>query len=139
MNIQEAAQRLGKSELTIRRWIKSGKLTATMSNGKWDIPESVLDDISNNLSGDISQNNQNDIIDKAHLLEEIKFLRKDNEHLKQQIEDKDRILEDSRQRQDMIIMQLTRQLDNQLKLMESKKTPWYRKFLRKKSSSVKLD
>ena len=69
MNIQEIAQRLGKSELTIRRWIKSGKLTATMTNGKWDVSESVLNDMSNDPSDDISQTNQNITIDKSHLLE----------------------------------------------------------------------
>ena len=132
MNIQEVAQRLGKSELTIRRWIKSGKLTATMTNGKWDVSESVLNDMSNDLSDDISQTNQNIAIDKSHLLEEIKFIRKENEQLRQQIEEKDRVLEESRQRQDTIIMQLTRQLDNQLKLIEHKKVPWYRKLLKRK-------
>ena len=134
MTIQEAAHRLGKSNLTIRRWIKSGKLSATMINSKWDIPESALSDISEDISDDISSINQNNIIDKAHLLEEIQFLRKENERLRKQIDEKDRILEDSRQRQDTIIMQLTRQLDNQLKLLEYKRVPWYRKWFRKKPS-----
>ena len=135
MNIQEVAQRLGKSELTIRRWIKSGKLAATMTNGKWDISESALNDISNDLSDNISMSNQNSIIDTEYLLEEIKFIRKENEQLRQQIEEKDRVLEDSRQRQDMIIMQLTRQMDSQLKLIEYKKGPWYRRLLKGKTTS----
>lgn len=46
MTIQEAARRLGKSDLTIRRWIKSEKLTATKIDGRWDIPESALIDIT---------------------------------------------------------------------------------------------
>jgi excisionase family DNA binding protein len=134
MTIQEAAHRLNKSDLTIRRWIKSGKLTATMINNKWDITESALNNISEDLSDDISSVNHNNAVDKVHLLEEIRFLRKENEQLHQQIEEKDRILEDSRQRQDMIIMQLSRQLDNQLKLLEyNNKVPWYRKWLKKKS------
>jgi len=48
--------------------------------------------------------------------------------------EKDKVLEDSRQRQDSIIMQLSRQLDSQLKLIEYKKVPWYRRWLKKKSS-----
>jgi predicted ATP-grasp superfamily ATP-dependent carboligase len=76
-----------------------------MTNGKWDISGSALNNISNNLSDNISISNQNSIIDTEYLLEEIKFIRKENKQLRQQIEEKDRVLEDSRQRQDMIIMQ----------------------------------
>lgn len=42
MTIQEIAQRLGKSEATIRRLIKQGKLEATMDSGKYDIEESAI-------------------------------------------------------------------------------------------------
>jgi len=55
MNIQKVAQRLDKSELTIRRWIKSGKLAATMTNGKWDISGSALNNISNNFAQFITE------------------------------------------------------------------------------------
>ena len=48
MNVQEAAKRLGKSEPTIRRWIRDGKLTATMIDGVYDIPESAVNEQSIN-------------------------------------------------------------------------------------------
>ena len=43
MTIKETAQHTGKSESTIRRWIKQGKLNATLVDGKYDIEESALD------------------------------------------------------------------------------------------------
>ena len=134
MTIQEAAQRLGKSDLTIRRWIKSGKLDATMVDNRWDIPKSALIDISN----DISYINHDNTIDKAHLLEEIQFLRKENEQLRKYLGEKDKAIEESRQRQDTIIMQLTRQLENHQKLLEYRETPWYRRLFRKKPPSERL-
>lgn len=134
MTIQEAARRLGKSDLTIRRWIKSGKLDAAMVDNRWDILESALIDISN----DVSHINHDGTIGKAHLLEEIQFLRKENEQLRKHLEEKDKAIEESRQRQDMIIMQLTRQLENHQKLLGYKETPWYRRFFRKKPPSEGL-
>ena len=47
MTIQEACQRLGKSESTIRRWIRSGKLAAIMVSGAYDIPETAVNALSN--------------------------------------------------------------------------------------------
>ena len=42
MTIQMASQCLGKSETTIRRWIKTGKLTAKLIDGIYDIPEDAI-------------------------------------------------------------------------------------------------
>lgn len=47
MDIKEASTRLNISETTVRRWIKSGRLQATMIEGpygpQYDIPEEALD------------------------------------------------------------------------------------------------
>ncbi|MFC1718436.1 excisionase family DNA-binding protein, partial [Candidatus Poribacteria bacterium] len=37
MTVKEAAQNLGKSTTTIRRWIKEGKLDAVMVDGRYDV------------------------------------------------------------------------------------------------------
>jgi len=42
ITIQETCQRLGKSESTIRRMIKAGKLVAIKKDGVYDIPEDFL-------------------------------------------------------------------------------------------------
>ncbi len=43
MNVKEAAQHLGKSDATIRRWIRQGKLSGILVGGKYDIEELTLD------------------------------------------------------------------------------------------------
>jgi excisionase family DNA binding protein len=43
MNVKEAAQHLGKSDATVRRWIRQGKLSGILVGGKYDIEESTLD------------------------------------------------------------------------------------------------
>ena len=42
LTTKEVAQKLQKSEQTIRTWIRSGKLKATKHDGKWQIEESSL-------------------------------------------------------------------------------------------------
>ena len=42
MTIQEAVQRMDKSEATIRRWIKQNKLESTLIDGRYEIGESAL-------------------------------------------------------------------------------------------------
>lgn len=128
MTVQEIARRLGKSDLTIRRWIKAGKITATMVDNKWDIPESALDDISDDVSGI----NHDDGGDRAHLLDEIKFLRKQNEQLQEQLQEKDAATEESRQRQDTIILQLTRQVDQTHRLLEYRESAWWKRWFKSK-------
>jgi transposase len=95
MTIQEACQRLGKSESTIRRWIRSGKVAATLKDGVYDIAE----DSTISPPDDQSSPNQNDQI--------ITQLRSENDYLKERIKE----LEQARERADMITMQLSRQLE----------------------------
>lgn len=51
MNIKEAAERLNLSEVTVRRWIKNGKLQATKVEGRYgpeyDISEDSIEDARN--------------------------------------------------------------------------------------------
>lgn len=47
MTIQMASQCLGKSESTIRRWIKAGKFKATIVDGVYDISEQAIKAYSN--------------------------------------------------------------------------------------------
>ena len=91
MTIQEASKRIGKSESTIRRMIKSGTLTASMIDGKYDISEESV----NALSLPMQVNSQDDLI--KSLQSEIDYLRKE--------------LSASSQRSDTIILNLTRQME----------------------------
>ena len=47
MTLKAACQYLGKSETTIRRWIKIGKLKATLNNGKYDIDPADIESLVN--------------------------------------------------------------------------------------------
>ncbi|HTR89781.1 MAG TPA: helix-turn-helix domain-containing protein [Solirubrobacteraceae bacterium] len=44
LTVVEAAQRVGRSMSTVRRWIRSGFLPATMAGGRWLIEPDALDD-----------------------------------------------------------------------------------------------
>lgn len=119
MTIQEACQRLGKSESTVRRWIRSGKLAATMVSGAYDIPETAVNALSNDKQVvGIDQEPEGAVIVR---------LRDENEYLKQRVEE----LEQARERSDTIILQLTRQLEQSQRLLEYHQSPWWRRWFRR--------
>jgi DNA binding domain, excisionase family len=120
MTIQDACQRLGKSESTIRRWIAKGKLTATKIEGVWDVPESAVDALSND-----KHPVGNDQQVEAVMVEQ---LREENRYLKERIEE----LEGARERTDTIILQLTRQLEQSQRLLEYHQAPWWRRWFSRK-------
>jgi excisionase family DNA binding protein len=122
MNLKEAAGRVGKSEDSLRRAIKAGKLEAMLIGGKYEIAVSALDAYA--ISHAAHTKPQADA--------ELQRLRSENEKLKSDLDESRRILEDNRQRQDTIILQLTRQLEN-IQLLEYKREPWWHRWFRKKS------
>jgi len=119
MTIHEACQRLGKSESTIRRWIKSGKLTTTIVDGVNQIPDDIVNAIADepvtNESTTGQMTGQDELINQ--LQSEVEYLRSE--------------LKETKERSDTIILQLTRQ--NQL-LLEDKSQPWYKKLFRREKS-----
>jgi len=118
MTIQQACQRLGKSESTIRRWIRSGKLTATKVDSVWDIPEAAVSDLSSDKQAEGIDQEPEAML--GRLLEE-------NEYLKERIQE----LEGARERSDTIILQLTRQLEQSQRLLEYHRGPFWRRWFRK--------
>ncbi len=125
MTIREAAQRVGKSEDSLRRAIKAGKLSATLVNGKYDISDAALDAYA---SAHAVHTQTPAAASSAE--SEIVRLRAENEKLKQELVESRRILEDNRQRQDTIILQLTRQLDQQ-RMLEAHREPWFRRWFKR--------
>jgi predicted RNase H-like nuclease (RuvC/YqgF family) len=128
MTIQMAGQRLGKSESTIRRWIKTGKLTAKLIDGAYDISEDAINRLVNGYPDDKAVNSQPESVDQSL----ISHLRSENEYLKERIQE----LEQARERSDMITLQLTRQMEQAQRMLEAheseKRGPWYRRIFRKK-------
>jgi excisionase family DNA binding protein len=47
--VGEAAQRVGRSPTTVRRWIREGRLRAEMANGRCVIDPGALDEIRTEL------------------------------------------------------------------------------------------
>ena len=137
MTIQEASQRLGKSEATIRRAIKAEKLVAEVVDGKYQITEESLSAYAKteHLSMQNDQVPKHDQAEAKELKVELERLSSDNAALRQELKQtyewlkkKDDEIEDSRQRQDTIIMQLTRQLGDAQKALEYHKAPWWRRL-----------
>ena len=87
MTIREASQCIGKSESTVRRWIRSGKLEATLINGVYDIPDKVVNAYLNDQAVD----RQMEDIDQA-LIEQ---LRSEVEHLREQVKIKDKEIKET--------------------------------------------
>lgn len=119
MTIQEVCQRLGKSESTIRRWIRDGKLTSTKLDGINQIPEEEVESLSRSMSNDRSMTGV--VTGQTELVEE---LRSEVEYLRQE-------LKETRERSDTIILNLTRQLEQNQRLLEYHQEPWYRRWFRK--------
>jgi len=123
MTIQEACQRLGKSESTVRRWLRQKKLEAIKVDGLWDIPEAAVNDYLNDQSPADSDQSNDQADDQV-----VDRLKEENAYLKERIQE----FETARERQDTIILQLTRQTEQSQRLLEYQQEPWYRRVFGKK-------
>lgn len=113
LTLAEAAQRIGnKSETTVRKLIKDGKIKAEKDGRRW-----VVTDLGNQEQPGYG-GEQTALTEQ--LKSEIEYLRKENEELRRQ-------LEDTRSRSDMIILRLA----DGVKLLEHKREPFWRRWRRK--------
>ncbi len=122
MNVQEAAKRLGKSEPTIRRWIRDGKLTATMIDGVYDIPESAVNEQS--INSQMTEDEQPG---------EVAAMSAHIQSLERQLEEKDRQIEylqtqlgETSHRHDTVVMQMSR-------LVEVHQQPFWKRWFKQKA------
>ena len=126
MTIQEVSQRIGKSQSTIRRWVKEGKLNSTMVNGVYNIPESALDGYSN----EYPDGGQAEAV-VSQLREDVAYLKEQMAKKDEQIENLQRQMQDNQQRSDMVILTLTRQLEQSQRLLEYHQSTWWRRWFRR--------
>lgn len=144
MTIAEVAKLINKSEQSVRRYIKTEKLKAVKVGGVYDIdrkdiPESLYD--SQPIDTDsqiIDSDSQAIFIENEYLKQRIDDLEAERNRLRNELQDKEqkhekRIqeLEQARERADMITMQLTRQLEQNQRLLEYKKLPFWRRWFKK--------
>ena len=113
-SVQEAAELLNIAERTVLDWIHKGKLNAEKDGKSWRI----LDDLTNS-NGTAKHGSD------AAMIE---WLKKQNEEFQAQNAELMRQMEENQKRSDMIIMQLTRQLENNTLMLEDmrKQSLWTR-------------
>ena len=132
MTIQELAKKLGKTEQTIRRWIKQEKVDAKLVDGKYIIDETKLtdylskDDLTSQDKETTSQPNTD------FLMQELEHFKRENEELRQE-------LSQVRERSDVIIMQLTRQLEQNQRLLEYHQSPFWRRWFGKRRKAIESE
>ena len=142
MNVQEAAKRLNKSEPTIRRWIRRGKLEASMVDGVYDIPElevyeqsmsvHITDDDQGSQIAVLRANAQsleNQLNDKN---ERIDKLQEELKQAREELHEAHRFAEEAGHRHDTVVMQMT-------KLLEYHQQPFWRKLFSRKALSGAID
>ena len=116
-----ACNALDISESTLRRRIDQGKIESKIENGK----RLVLIDIDSQTTI-----REPDIVLVEQLKSEIEYLRQELERKNEQIA----AFDEGRQRQDTIMLQLTRQIEQSQRMLEYHQTSlWQRIFKRKKS------
>lgn len=112
ITLSQAAERIGKSERTVRRLISDGKIEAHKASGAWVIT-SLGDEEPPASDGDTPAMVQ-------HLQAEVEYLREENQQLRQE-------LQESRLRSDTIILQLT----DQRKMIEDLRQPFWKRWRRR--------
>ena len=114
MTIQEATQHFQVSEKTIRRWIKRGKLSAELIDGRWHVQADGQNDRINDQTALIAQ-----------LQSENEYFREQNESLIQQLGQAQQLLAVSQKS----ILQLSEQ--NQLLLEDTRRRTWWKRIFRR--------
>ncbi len=145
MTIREAAERIGKHNDTIRRAIQSGKLESTKVKGIWDISDTALAaymkrlGISGEAAATVQPYAKPD--DEAmqlrmqELVQQIEELKSQLGQEREGVEEARKAAEETSQRHDTIVLQLTRQ--NQ-QLLEYHQEPWYRRWFRRRKSGEEI-
>jgi len=135
ITVKEAAIIRKCSERTIITLIQKKELQAKREGRKWlvllDMPQEDLAEVQPKVSAHDPQ--------LAEVISELRnqLNKKDEqlENLQKQLAEKNTAVEESRQRTDTIIMQLTRQLEQSQKMLSAHQEPWYRKWFRKSQQS----
>lgn len=116
LSILQACQITKLSERTIRRRIKDGKIQTRMQSGRCEV--FVTSDMARHTARHMARHaNDNETPDAL-----ISQLQSENEYLRAE-------LKSARERSDTIILHLTQQIEQQQRLLEYKKVPWWRRWI----------
>ena len=139
MDIKEAARRLGKSVITIRRAIKDDKLKASLEGGKYIISDDALNEYAlNTQESTLSTQDDQEV---KHLQEENEKLDHEINQLRKQLDEREQQIEylkEQMQEKDKQIGELQKalqqaqvNLDHNQQLLAYAQLPWWRKLGRK--------
>jgi excisionase family DNA binding protein len=123
ITVSEYAKLNNVHERTVYRWIQQGKVKSDKVDGNWLIE--LDDDIKIDISHDKEMTILRLQVENSRLKEEVNYLRKQIDGVREERERYDIIIqqmqqdaEAARQRSDTIILHLTRQFEEQTKLLE---------------------
>lgn len=115
VTVSQACDIYGVSRRTISRWIKQGKVQSKLENNRRLVLVTEVGHTGTSEGHDVSDMSQQALIEQ--LQSEVEYLRGE--------------LQQSKERSDTIILQLTRQLEHSQRMLEYKQEPWYRRVFRK--------
>ena len=141
--VPEAASVLDITERTLRKHISEDKIQSKLEEGRRLvlIDTDMVSEAPSHEATMIEQLKS----DMEHLHEELSEKTKEITELKPELKNKDEYLrekddqrEQASHRHDTIVLQLTRQLDSQQRLLEYHESPWYRRWFHrdKKASAI---
>lgn len=125
VTVKEAAGILNCSERYIRNRIATGSLKAHRSGKRWMIYRASLE-----VGSESEWKPTGHEADSAQ--QEIHWLKQRIEQYEKEVSDMRKALDDASERHDTIVMQLTRQLEQGQRMIESHQTSWIRKLFTKK-------
>ncbi len=139
VTVKQACNILGISRTTLYRRIKQGEIETKKDEASKTL---CFIDVPNGTDNGTMNVSDGTLDSVAQLGQEVKHWRervgsqeKEIAELKQELRRKDELLEDNRQRQDTIILQLTRQVEQSQRLLEYHQEPWYRRWFKKSGKS----
>jgi len=121
---KEAAKLLKTSARYVREMISKGRLKAKRDRNRWLVHSS--------LSAEASEAEGTPGESYRSLREMVDYLKTEAQQKDRQIETLQTQLDQSRERSDTIILQLTRQLDQSQRLLEYHQSPWWRRWFSKR-------
>ena len=135
VTVKQACNTLGISRTTLYRRIQQGEIeTKKDDTSKTMCSINVPDGTDNGTTtvpGETPYSAAQLGQEMEQWRERVDSQEKEITELKQELRRKDELLEDNRQRQDTIILQLTRQMEQSQRLLEYNAEPWYRRMFGK--------
>ena len=125
----EACRVSGLSPRTLQRRANQGSIRSKKESGRRLYHADDLGKTSPNV-GTVTQSAEGGLLEQ--LREENTFLRGELQAMREQLSSNEKTADADRERQQTIILQLTRQTGDQQRLLEYHAEPWYKRILRRK-------